>query len=58
MKMKMRLFDESSKFRQIASIAFAVGALLTEPKAGSGQQLVKPYGRDEGQHFRRVSKRS
>ena len=30
--MRIRLLDESSKFRRIASIAFAVGALLTEPK--------------------------
>src|SRR5260221_8292906 len=30
--MKMRLFDENSKFRRVASVAFAVGTLLTEPK--------------------------
>ena len=32
MKMRMRLFDQDSKFRRIASVAFAMGALLTEPK--------------------------
>jgi hypothetical protein len=30
--MRMSFFDEDSKFRQIASVAFAVGTLLTEPK--------------------------